>query len=89
MITVFNRCTLMTDTNSGPLVTAGDILRAAGISSEMRSVRNHGRLERAGDAAAHARYNLPAGMASVDVGFSYFLYVRRKDYARAKTLLKI
>ena len=89
MITIFNRRRLMTDTNSGVLVQARDRLMAESIVSELHSIRSQSGRELQREAAVHARFNLPAGTASGGTQFIYYLYVGRKDFARAKELLKI
>lgn len=89
MITFFNRRKLMTDVGSGALVTAREKLKAAGIAAELKTIRSRGVLSMMSDAAVHARYNIPAGTAPMQIAFTYILYVRHKDYRRAKDLLKI
>ena len=89
MITILNRRKLMTDVNSGALVAARDALRAAGIPSELLTTRNQLRRDARWDAGARAKVNLPASTAAPEITFVYTLYVRRRDWVRARELLKI
>lgn len=89
MITFLNRRKLMCDVSSGPLVTARDRLRAAGIPCEMNTARPKGRRQDILESSYRGRIGLSRSVAAPEAIFVYSLYVRRRDYARAKELLEL
>ena len=87
MITVFNRAKLLSDSSSETAAKAREALKAAGIRYDMRTVQNHTALGK----AIHAKVGVGVyggGMAasgfSDSIHYVYFIYVRRKDLARAR-----
>ena len=87
MITILNRSKLMTDSNSEAVAKAREALKGAGIPYDMRTLQNHTALGK----AVHAKVGvgafgggMPASSFSDQISYTYMIYVRRKDLAKAR-----
>lgn len=87
MVTILNRSKLLSDSSAETAAKAREALKAAGIQYYMKTVQNHTALGK----AIHSGVGVGVyggGMASSSfsdqVSYVYFLYVRRKDLARAR-----
>ncbi len=87
MITIFNRGRLLADSSSEAAAKAREALKAAGIPYFMKTVQNHtglGKAIHAGIGAGVYKGGMPASSFSDSISYVYFIYVRKKDLARAR-----
>lgn len=92
MITILNRSRLLADSSSEMAAKAREALKAAGIPYTMKTVQNHTSLGKAihssiGVGAYHG--GMPASSFSDQASYVYFIYVRKKDLAKAKEVCQI
>lgn len=85
MLTILNRRKLLSDTSAEELARVREILKREGIPYTEKTIRPRGVVGRSLDAATTSRYWVSYRWAGGDLTpFIYTLYVRRKDYERAK-----
>lgn len=92
MITIFNRSRLLADSSSETAAKVREALKAARIPYYMKTVQNHtglGRAIHAGAGVGTYRGGMPASSFSDQMSYVYFIYVRKKDLARAKEICDI
>ena len=92
MITIFNRSKLLADSSSETAAKVRETLKAARIPYYMKTVQNHtglGRAIHAGAGVGAYRGGMPASSFSDQMSYVYFIYVRKKDLARAKEICHI
>ena len=92
MITVLNRKRLLADSSSETAAKVRETLKAAGIPYAMRTVQNHTALGKAihsGAGMGAYRGGMPASAFSDQLSYVYFIYVRRKDFEKARTLCRL
>ena len=89
MITVFNRVKLFTDASAEAAAKVWSTLRAKGIPYEMKTLQNHGTFGR----NLHYRSSMSFGHGGLGAApfadqilYTYVIYVRRKDEARAREI---
>ena len=92
MITVLNRARLLADSSAEAAAKVKDKLKAAGIPYDMRTVQNHTALGK----AIHTRAGvgaygggMPSSSYSDQISYVYFIYVRKKDLAKAKEICQL
>ncbi len=92
MITVLNRKRLLADSSSEAAAKAREALKSAGIPYAVKTVQNHtalGKAVHSGVGVGAYRGGMPASAFSDQISYVYFVYVRKKDYDRAKQLCQI
>lgn len=92
MITVLNRKKLLADSSSETAAKVRETLKASGIPYAMRTVQNHTALGKAihsGAGVGAYRGGMPASTFSDQISYVYFIYVRKKDFDRAKQLCQL
>ncbi len=92
MITILNRSRLMADSSSEAAAKAREALKAAKIPYYMKTVQNQtglGKAIHSGVGVGAYRGGMPASAFSDQIGYVYFIYVRKKDLARAKEVCQI
>ena len=92
MITILNRSRLLADSSSETAAKAREALKAAGIPYDMRTVQNHtslGKSIHAGVGMGAYRGGMPASSYSDQISYVYFIYVKKKDLAKAKEVCQI
>ncbi len=87
MVTILNRARLLADSSGEAAAEVREKLKAAGIPYFMKTVQNHTAMGK----ALHARYGvgtynggMASGSFSDQISYTYMVYVRRKDLARAR-----
>ena len=92
MITVLNRKRLLADSSSEAAAKGREALKSAGIPYAVKTVQNHtalGKAVHSGAGVGAYRGGMPASAFSDQISYVYFIYVRKKDYDRAKQLCQI
>lgn len=92
MITVLNRKRLLADSSSEAAAKVRETLKSAGIPYAVKTVQNHtalGKAVHSGVGVGAYRGGMPASAFSDQISYVYFVYVRKKDYDRAKQLCQI
>ena len=92
MITILNRSRLLADSSSETAAKAREALKAAHIPYYMKTVQNHtglGKSIHAGVGVGAYKGGLSASAFSDQISYVYFIYVRKKDLARAKEVCQI
>ena len=89
MVTILNRVKLFSDSSAEEAARVREALKAAGIGYFMKTVQNHTAMGK----AIHSRVGvgvygggMPASGFSDQISYVYFIYVRRKDLAKAKEI---
>jgi len=78
---------LVIDTSAEEIGRTTTILEQNGIKYEVRTIRSRGTIGSGIDAHAYARANLALYKGAQQPSFVYYVYVRRKDYDRARRLI--
>ena len=89
MITIFNRSRLLADNSSETAAKTREALKAARIPYYMKTVQNHtglGKAIHSGIGVGAYKGGLSASSFSDQISYVYFIYVRRKDLAKAKEI---
>lgn len=90
MITIFNRRRLRLDASAEAAARVWSALEAAGIPYEVKTLRSHSTFDR-NFHAGMGYEGFQGGVRHSDVAdrmsYTYVVYVRRRDYARARALL--
>ena len=90
MITILNRSRLLADSSSETAAKAREALKAAHIPYYMKTVQNHTGLGKSIHAGVGAyKGGLSASAFSDQISYVYFIYVRKKDLARAREICHI
>lgn len=83
MVHILNRRQLMLDTDPQELARVKEVLRRNGIEFHVKTTVTNNVLSRSFNAKAAER--LVRTYSTMDTqAYTYFLYVRRRDYARAR-----
>ena len=92
MITVFNRVRLFADSSPEAMANVKDTLRRNGIPCDVRTLQNHTALGK-GIHASIGVHTAGGGMRasafSDSISYTYIIYIRRKDEARARALCSL
>lgn len=86
MITILNRKKILTSSSMEDLGHFKMILSQNAIPYSVKTIRSRGAIGSMMDARAYQRFNLPYQDAHTAL-FVYYVYVRRRDAARACTLV--
>lgn len=92
MITIFNRRRLLADSSGETAAKAREALKAAKIPYFMKTVQNHTGLGKAihtNIGMGAFKGGMPASSFSDQISYVYFIYVRKKDLAKAKEICHI
>ena len=84
MLTIFNRRELLTTCSMKEQNRVRDILAQNGIDYRVKAVNPSARSPFAGTSGRSRRGSLGINM---DCAYQYYIYVHKKDYARAQALL--
>ena len=86
MITIFNRKLLIKDSSAVELAHIKNLLKGEKIPYYLKTVNSRGVIGRALEVGTY--YQLNQAYSS-DQTYVYFLYVRKKDYEKAKELTSL
>ena len=92
MITILNRKRLLADSSSEAAAKVREALKAAGIPYAMRTVQNHTALGKAIHSSVGVgayKGGMPASSFSDQISYVYMVYVRKKDYEKAKEICQL
>lgn len=92
VITILNRVRLIADSSAEAMANVKDTLRQNGIPYDVRTLQNQGALGKsihAGVGVHTAGGGMRASAFSDSISYTYILYVRRKDEARARALCNL
>ena len=84
---VFFKKKILVDISNESVTKAIAILEKHGIKYELRTRRSRGSVGTRLDAMSYARSNISMYKGSAMPDFVYIIYVKRKDFARAKALI--
>ena len=87
MITIFNRKILAKDSSAEEIARIKLILHQNGIPFESFCKRSRSIIGTNIDARAYQRFNLPYNEHDTHVTFTYRIYVRRRDFEKASSLV--
>lgn len=92
MITIFNRVRLFADNSAQAAAEVWNKLKANRIPYTMKTMQNHSSFGK----TLHASYGIrstgggmPNSVYADQISYTYIIYVRRKDEARAKELCNL
>lgn len=77
---------LMTDTSAGSIHKACKLLEQNGIQYSIQTLRLRGSYGARMESGAYMRFNVSQRSWGSEQSTAYALYVRRKDYQKARTL---
>ena len=89
MISIFNRKTLIQDTNAEAVAKVWSTLRANGIKYELATKTHSSSFKRMLTQQKNVNYmagGIPASWQNHDALYLYIVYVAKKDYEKAKSL---
>ena len=89
MITVLNRKKLVAESSGEMAAKVRETLKTAGIPYATKTVQNHTALGKAihsGAGVGAYRGGLPSSAFADQTSYVYFIYVRKKDYEKAREL---
>ena len=92
MVTILNRKKLLADSSSETAAKARETLKTAGIPYAMRTLQNHTTLGKAihsGIGVGAYKGGMPASSFTDQASYTYILYVRKKDLAKAKEVCRL
>ena len=92
MITILNRSKLLADSSSETAAKVRETLKAAGIPYYMKTVQNHTALGKAIHSSVGVgayKGGMPASSFSDQISYVYMVYVRKKDYEKAKEICQL
>ena len=92
MITIINRRRLLADSSGETAAKVREALKAAKIPYFMKTVQNHTGLGKAIHTSIGMgafKGGMPASSFSDQISYVYFIYVRKKDLAKAKEICHI
>lgn len=78
---------LVIDTSAEEIRRVTTVLEQNDIKYEIRTLRARGTVGSSIDAASYARANLSLYKGASQPSFIYYVYVRRRDYERARELM--
>jgi len=86
MVLIFNRKRLLVDISQVECSRVKQILKSTNIEYQYKTVKNAPSSSLRSDVAAGAHYSLGYSNYDNNIIFVYYIYVKRKDYKRAKEL---
>ena len=92
MITFFNRRRLFVDSNAEAAARVWSVLKKNGIPYEMHTLRNHTTFGRNLHSSMAMNFNKGAwGHAPLadEILYTYVIYVRKRDYERARKIVHL
>jgi hypothetical protein len=89
MITFLNRKKLLTDISDAECNRVKEVLKLAKIEYKYKTSKSESVVSRMMDVSVGSHYAIPFSSKKDNVSFVHFIYVKRKDYKKAKKLCKI
>lgn len=86
MFVIFKK-RLVVDSNNVAITRTTEILEKHMIKYELRTTRSRGSIGSRLDALSYARSNIAMYKGSAMPDFVYMIYVKRRDFTRAKQLI--
>jgi len=86
MVLIFNRRKLLIDISQVECNRVKQILKEANIEYFYKTVKSAPNASRFGDVTAQSRYAMSYSTKRDNTSFVYYIFVKRSDYKKAKTL---